>query len=515
MLGGADCLSRRAWIYSKTSAMVETRNHELEKAEFQHLLASGIFERSPGLAQLFTFVCSKYFEGKSAEVKEYNLAVEALGRSPSFDQKKDAIVRVQFHRLRDRLKDYYQSDGAARPLRIEIPQGQYIPQFIHTALPVVAPKAPPPAPQQPKSDRSRTVAYALAAVALIAVLSTIWVLARGNSLASRRAPVPAGILPGSDSVRILAGLDQGTFTDGFGNVWQSDRFFEGGSIVKLLNHPIAGTRDPRLYQSRRQGNFRYDIPLSPGVYELRLYFAETHFGEDNTAGFGGEGSRAFAVQINGKTVIDRLDIVGEAGASVAHSKVFKDVSPAGDGKLHLTFVPIVTVPFLNAIEITPGVPGKLRPIRIVAQPRALTDSQGNSWLPDRFAAGGQMVKRTAEAAGTGEPELYAGERFGNLVYTIPVPPGEYAVSLYMAERWLGPGMPGGGGSGSRLFDIRCNGVALVRNFDIFARAGGSNRALVQTFHGIEPDHQGRIVVSLVPAKNFALVNALEIDDESR
>jgi large repetitive protein len=108
-------------------------------------------------------------------------------------------------------------------------------------------------------------------------------------------------------------------------------------VVKLPNHLINGTRDPRLYQSRRQGNFRYDIPLNPGFYELRFHFAETHFGEDNTAGLGGEGSRAFAVQINGNTVINRRDVVGEAGASAAHVKVFKDVYPAADGKIHLTF----------------------------------------------------------------------------------------------------------------------------------------------------------------------------------
>jgi Malectin domain len=497
-------------------AMVETRNHELEKAEVQHLLASGIFERSPGLAQLFSFVCNKYFEGKAAEVKEYNLAVEALGRSASFDQKKDAIVRVQFHRLRDRLKEYYQSEGAARPLRIEIPQGQYIPQFVQTGLAVAPSEALPPEPARPTPVRSLNRMYIWVVVALVVVLAAaIGMIVRGGSRQPGSTLASAGGVPGSDSVRILVGLDQGTFTDGFGNVWLSDRFFEGGSVVKLPNQPIAGTREPRLYRSRRQGNFRYDIPLAKGVYELRLHFAETHFGEDNTAGYGGEGSRAFAVQINGTTVINRLDVVGEAGASTAHIKVFRDVSPAADGKLHLTFVPIVTVPFLNAIEITPGTPGKLRPVRIVAQPRAVTDAGGNSWMPDRFAAGGQMVKRTPEVTGTSEPELYAGERFGNLIYTIDVPPGAYGVTLYMAERWLGPGMPGGGGAGSRLFDILCNGVALVRNVDIFERAGGSNRALVQTFHGIQPDHQGRIVLTLLPAKNFALINALEVTDESR
>jgi hypothetical protein len=40
----------------------------------------------------------------------------------------------------------------------------------------------------------------------------------------------------------------------------------------------------------------------------------------------------------------------------------------------------------------------------------------------------------------------------------------------MAERWIGPGQPGGGGAGSRLFDILVNGVALQRDFDLFRRA---------------------------------------------
>lgn len=124
-------------------------------------------------------------------------------------------------------------------------------------------------------------------------------------------------------------------------------------------------------------------------------------------------------------------------------------------------------------------------------------------------------KRSPDVAGASDPELYTGERFGNLSYTIPVPPGRYGITLYMAERWIGPEMPGGGGAGSRLFDILCNGVALARSFDVFVRAGGSNRALVTTFHGLQPDHQGRLAVSMLPVRNFAIVNALEVVDESK
>jgi hypothetical protein len=495
--------------------MVAAGEFAAEKAELEHLLATGIFERSPGLAQLLTYVCGKYFQGTSGEIKEYNIAVEALGRPPDFDQKRDSIVRVQFHRLRDRLNDYYQTDGSSRAVRIEIPQGQYVPHFVLTTQTTITPPAPaaPPAPAEtPATPPWKSLLTVALSIAVIGAF--IWIAQQTPNPAQRHT-TPVGVVAGADSIRILVGLEDGAFTDGFGNVWQSDRYFEGGSVVKLPGKAIFGTRDPRLYQSRRQGAFHYDIPLAPGVYELRLHFAETMFGEDNTAGYGGEGSRAFGVQLNGVNVINRLDVVGEAGASVAHVKAFKDVSPAADGKLHVSFVPLVTMPFLNAIEITPGTPGKLRPIRIVAQPRALTDGGGNTWSPDRYASGGQMVKRSDAVADTARPELYVGERFGNLTYTVPVPPGRYAISLYMAERWIGPGMPGGGGAGSRLFDILCNGVALVRDFDIFARAGGSNRALVQTFHGLQPDHQGRLVLSLLPAKNFALVNALEVTDESQ
>jgi hypothetical protein len=492
--------------------MIAAGSFAAEKAELEAVLKSGILDRSPSLGQLLSYVCGKYFEGSVSEIKEYTIAVEALGRPPDFDQKRDAIVRVQFGRLRERLNEYYENEGAGHAVRIEIPQGHYVPRFL-TAGPGGAErlKPQPTAPSPASALPWRWIALAVAVLVLGGV--AVWQAKRGaKGPRPAAAPIAAA---GADSVRILAGLEDGVYTDGFGQVWQSDRYFQGGSVVRLPGHAILGTREPRLYQNRRQGNFHYDIPLTPGVYELRLYFAETFFGEDNTAGYGGEGSRAFGIEINGASAFDRLDVIGETGASAADIKTFRDVSPAADGRLHLTFTPIQSVPFLNAIEITPGTPGKLRPIRIVAQPRAYTDKEGRVWMPDRYAVGGQMVKRAGAVAGATDAELYAGERFGNLAYSIPVPPGRYGLTLYLSEQWIGPSLPGGGGAGSRLFDILCNGVALARDFDIFQRAGGSNRTLVQTFHGLQPNHQGKLALSLVPVRNFALVNAIEVDDEGR
>ena len=522
--------------------MIVDRDYALERQELERVLASGIFDRAPSLAQVLAYVCEKYFEGTGQELKEYNIAIDALGRSTDFDQKKDAIVRVQMLRLRDRLADYYAKDGASHSIIIEIPQGHYVPRFISRAqpLPPEAPVTPStaagpeiagqeisnsPATVPPASERasvppaSRNLGLWLVVAGCLGLLG---VFALPNIRRSA-AEAPAGsprvnpppVMTPADSVRISAGMEKGSYTDGFGNVWEADRYFEGGAVITIQDRPIRGTREPKLYQNRRQGIFSYHIPLKPGVYELRLHFAETHFGENNLAGFGGEGSRAFRININGKTALTRLDVIGEAGSSAAHVRAFKDISPAEDGKLHLEFTPLASVPFLNAIEITPGTPGGFRPIRIVMQDRAYTDPQGRVWSPDRYAIGGQIAKRPP-LEGAPDPNLYAGERFGNLEYLIPVPPGRYSVTFFMAERWVGPGMPGGGvGEGRRVFDILANGVLLLRDLDVYKRAGGPDRPLVQTFHGLEPNHQGYLNISLVPFKNFPMLSALEIVNETR
>src|SRR5207249_10141194 len=407
----------------------------LEREELERVLASGIFERSPSLAQALTYICVKYFEGTADSIKEYNIAVDAFGRPPDFDQKKDSIVRVQVHRLRERLAEYYETTGASNEVQIVIPQGRYVPTFvrrsarqgdsaeIETLAQANLSGEAPPSPGQAAGRWKYWWPAGLAVAVLILVgVFAVGLSRRGDTMVSA-VPVDARFaVAAGEPNRILAGLETGTFTDGFGRSWLSDRYFTGGNVVKVGDHFILETREQRLYQSRRQGMFGYDIPLKPGVYEMRLHFAETHFGEMNLAGFGGEGSRAFGIVVNGKTLMPRLDVVGEVGPRTADIKVFRDISSDSDGILHLSFTPIVSVPFLNAIELTPGVAGKLLPIRIVTQERAYTDEQGRVWEPDRYAIGGQLVKRTANVSRAAAPKLFDRERFGNLKYLIRVPP---------------------------------------------------------------------------------------------
>lgn len=521
--------------------MATTAKFEQEREELACLLGSRLFNRAPNLAHLLAYVCNKYFEGEADQIKEYNIAVEALGRPPDFDQKRDSIVRVEAHRLRSRLKLFYEGVGSSHAVRIEIPQGQYAPKFLiqentgEPATPISEGLDPlhsqksleelatfeSPGTQltRPLGSRPRPRRELLFGVALaILAVAGIVVAFRFTRAQAHPRTAPQASLSVADSamvgdeLRILSGSTR-SYKDRFGKVWEGDQFFNGGSTYSISNHPIFGTRDPLIYQNRREGAFRYDIPLKAATYELRLHFAETVYGESNIAG-GGETSRLFSVLANGKPLLEDIDVVADVGPNAPDIRVFKDIHPAADGVLHLEFKPDVNSAFLNAIEISPGIPGHLRPIRIVARDQDYVDRNGQTWSADRFFHGGQLVMRPAAVFGAGDPELYRGERFGNITYSIPVAQGRYSINLHFAETWFGPDKPPKGGTGSRLFDIFCNGVALVRGLDVYKEAGGDNKPLERSFHGIESNEQGKLLLSLVPIRNYACVNGIEVLDES-
>lgn len=516
--------------------------------EVATLLSSGAFSRAPSLASLLTYVCEKYFEGEADQLKEYNLAVEALGRSPDFDNKKDSVVRVEAHRLRKRLQEYYREEGAQHDVQITIPAGQYAPKFVYRDAGVSLPShatvesvepVPPVAvslpqlsdihlnlqpvergvdiavlPPEPRRSQVWLGAGILLAVVAAGGLIFLWAGNRSSAASATIAQRQIDeVFPTGDEIRILAGSDQ-PYQDSAGRRWSPDRFFVGGNTFSDTRHQIFGTRDPRIFQTRREGIFRYDIPLKPGTYELRLYFAETLYGEFNIAS-GGESTRTFSIRANGRPVLNELDVIADAGPSAADIRVFKDISPGADGLLHLQFDGLSNLPFLNGIEITPGITGKLRPIRIVARDRPYTDKLGRIWEADHYVKGGQLVTRADPVVSTEDPDIYRGERFGNLTYSIPVPAGRYMLKLHFAETWFGPNKPGKGGAGDRLFDVLCNGIALLHNLDIYKEAGGGDRELVKTFHNIEPTPQGRLQITFMARRNYACINAIEVLDEAR
>src|SRR5450631_2930750 len=106
------------------------RPAEAERAELERVVEA--LARWSRLSHLLRYMGEKLFSGEADQLNEYNIATEVLGRSKTvFNAGEDAIVRVETHRLRKRLAEFYETEGKDHPIQVTLPAGTYIPVFIH------------------------------------------------------------------------------------------------------------------------------------------------------------------------------------------------------------------------------------------------------------------------------------------------------------------------------------------------------------------------------------------------
>jgi hypothetical protein len=86
----------------------------------------------------------------------------------------------------------------------------------------------------------------------------------------------------------------------------------------------------------------WDFPVSPGQYEVRLYFAETW------SGAFANGVRVFDVSIEGTTVLNDYDVFADVGANKG---VMKSFVVSSDSNLDIDFLRVVQNPAVKGIEI--------------------------------------------------------------------------------------------------------------------------------------------------------------------
>lgn len=97
--------------------------------ELERLATSEQFSRSKRLLRFLRFTAERALEGKGDSLSEYLIGREVYDRAENFDPLTDGIVRVEAHRLRGKLRDYYRSAGRQNPVLVEYPVGSYVPVF--------------------------------------------------------------------------------------------------------------------------------------------------------------------------------------------------------------------------------------------------------------------------------------------------------------------------------------------------------------------------------------------------
>jgi hypothetical protein len=140
--------------------------------ELEKVVSSSILKGSESLCRLLRYLVERHTGHPGELIKEYQIATDVFGRSPDFDPRLDATVRVQTGRLRSKLAEYYALEGADDPLVLDLPKGSYS-LVIHARH---TPETPLPSPTGALHEPSTLVPVAVfwvLSVLCVGLLSTV------------------------------------------------------------------------------------------------------------------------------------------------------------------------------------------------------------------------------------------------------------------------------------------------------------------------------------------------------
>jgi hypothetical protein len=107
----------------------EDVSEEAIREQLSRIVESAIFAQSERLSRFLHFTVETTLAGDADQLKEYLIGTEVYNRKPPYHPNTDSIVRSEARRLRNKLKEYYESDGKGDPVFIYYRTGSYVPFF--------------------------------------------------------------------------------------------------------------------------------------------------------------------------------------------------------------------------------------------------------------------------------------------------------------------------------------------------------------------------------------------------
>jgi hypothetical protein len=139
------------------------------REQIQKLVRSDLFRFSELQRRLLIYLSDKSLSGEADQLKEYTIAVDALGKPESYDPRRDSTVRLQSSKLRQKISEYYRTAGQSDAVLVDFPKGRFALVFRYRE------PSPPPVPDQIGSRRQRVALASIAALAVIlAGLCVYW-----------------------------------------------------------------------------------------------------------------------------------------------------------------------------------------------------------------------------------------------------------------------------------------------------------------------------------------------------
>jgi hypothetical protein len=162
---------------------------EEKRAEVEKILQSEVFRGSESLRKLLRFLADRSLAGEAENLKEYAVGLDAFGKPADYDPRHDSVVRIQAGRLRQKLSEYYLTDGKHDPIIVGFPKGGYKIHFEERPAPpaalnseIIATTVASASPAETPAKRSRIVPLLCG----VCVLAMGWAVYETTQVAAER-----------------------------------------------------------------------------------------------------------------------------------------------------------------------------------------------------------------------------------------------------------------------------------------------------------------------------------------
>lgn len=143
--------------------------------QVERILQSDTFRASGALRRLFRYLADKAFAGEADQLKEYTIGLDAFGKPSTYDPREDAIVRLQIGRLRQKLGEYYRTEGKEDTVLFDLPKGHFRLKWeMRPAAPVLPTGSDSVAPQESIAPPVRRWQRTTIGLSLAVLLLTCW-----------------------------------------------------------------------------------------------------------------------------------------------------------------------------------------------------------------------------------------------------------------------------------------------------------------------------------------------------
>jgi hypothetical protein len=95
----------------------------------ERVIESNQFRSSLRLREFLRYIADCAVKETPEAATEQQIGVHVFQRSPGYNSSEDSIVRTHARLLRQKLTEYFATDGAAEPTIVEVPKGHYLPIF--------------------------------------------------------------------------------------------------------------------------------------------------------------------------------------------------------------------------------------------------------------------------------------------------------------------------------------------------------------------------------------------------